>query len=189
MMVHVFQWNFLFIIMQTKETPGFFVFENAHVETLAGIILLRLTCTWTLSLLNFHQTAFQSVHSWMWIVAYLEEEWVFYVILWNVFVLTSKCLEFMGVGSWRNSDMGQKLQPGRKQCNDQKHYSSANSAAHKRVLDLLFFVWFGRQFNPLRKSLNLCFEKGVLCAQILNHFEKNSWHLYIANLWGKNSHF
>lgn len=33
MMVHVFQWNFLFIIMQTKETPGFFVFENAHVET------------------------------------------------------------------------------------------------------------------------------------------------------------
>lgn len=48
-----------------------------------------------------------------------------------------------------------------------------------------FFVWFGRQFNPLCKSLNLCFEKGVLCAQILNHSEKNSWHLYIANLWEK----
>lgn len=81
---------------------------------------------------------------------YLEEEWVFYVILWNVFVLTSKCLEFMGVGSWRNSDMGQKLQPGRKQCNDQKHYSSANSAAHKQILDLLFFFLSDLEDNLIR---------------------------------------
>lgn len=151
-----------------------------------GIALLRLTCTWTVSVKtsHFHQTGFQSVHSWVGIVAYLAEEWVLCVILWNVLVLMSKCLEFMGAGN-----MGQKLQPGRKQCNHQKHYSSANSEAHKQVLDSFFFVWFGRPFNPLCKSLNLCFEKGVLCAQILNHSEKNSWHLYIANLWGKNSHF
>lgn len=81
--------------------------------------------------------------------------------------------------------MEQKLQPGRKQCNGLEHYySSANSAALKQVLHS-FFVSFGRQFNPLCKSLNLCFAKGVLCAQILNHSKKNSWHLYIANLWEK----
>lgn len=61
----------------------FFVFQNAHVKAVAGITLLRLTCTWTVPVkaYHFHQTAFQSVHSWMWTVAYLEEECVLYVIL------------------------------------------------------------------------------------------------------------
>lgn len=76
MFVYVFQLNFFFIIMQTKQTADAFVFQNAQVKAVVGIALWRLTCTWTVSVKtsHFHQTAFQSAHSWMGIMAYLAEE-------------------------------------------------------------------------------------------------------------------